>query len=80
MVDGLTGLLVDPTDYPAVAAAVRRLLVDRDLARRLGSQAAAEVARRYHLSRLVEDYRRVVEQPQAGGETLPSAGPYMSAA
>lgn len=70
VVDGETGLLVDPTDYPGVAAAISRLLVDRDLSRRLGAQAAAEVARRYHISRLVADYRRVVRQPQTGEEVF----------
>ncbi|MBF9134976.1 glycosyltransferase [Plantactinospora sp. S1510] len=70
VVDGETGLLVDPTDYAGVAAAVRRLLVDRDLCRRLGAQAAAEVARRYHISRLVADYRQVVRQLQTGEEVF----------
>lgn len=70
VVHGETGLLVDPTDYPAVAAAVTRLLVDRDLAGRLGARAAAEVARLYHTSRLVADYRHVVHQPPVTAEAL----------
>jgi phosphatidyl-myo-inositol dimannoside synthase len=36
VVDGETGLLVDPEDHLDVADAITRLLVDRDLARRLG--------------------------------------------
>jgi phosphatidyl-myo-inositol dimannoside synthase len=39
--DGETGLLVDPTDADAVAAAIAALLGDRQLARRLGTAAAA---------------------------------------
>lgn len=76
----VTGLLVDPTDYEGVAAAVRRLLIDRALARRLGNQAAAEVARRYRLSRLVEDYQRVVSRPWREREILPGAEPSSAAA
>jgi phosphatidylinositol alpha-1,6-mannosyltransferase len=44
VVDGETGLLVDPTDPPAVAGAVIRLLTDPGLAERLG-QAGLERAR-----------------------------------
>jgi phosphatidylinositol alpha-1,6-mannosyltransferase len=38
--DGETGLLVDPTDEEAVANAIVRLLLDRDLADRLGTRGA----------------------------------------
>jgi phosphatidylinositol alpha-1,6-mannosyltransferase len=38
--DGESGLLVDPTDHFAVAAAATKLLTDPELARRLGNQAA----------------------------------------
>jgi phosphatidyl-myo-inositol dimannoside synthase len=38
VVDGTTGLLVDPTDHMAVAAAAIELLSDRSLAERLGAQ------------------------------------------
>jgi phosphatidyl-myo-inositol dimannoside synthase len=39
--DGETGLLVDPTDHVAVAEAITKLLLDPQLARRLGSAGAA---------------------------------------
>lgn len=42
--DGESGLLVDPTDPQAVASAITRLLLDRELARALGA-AGAERAR-----------------------------------
>jgi phosphatidylinositol alpha-1,6-mannosyltransferase len=41
VVDGETGLLTDPTDPEAVAAAAIRILSDDDLARRLGDAGAA---------------------------------------
>jgi phosphatidylinositol alpha-1,6-mannosyltransferase len=41
VVDGETGLLVDPTDPAAVAGAITKLLLDSDLAARLGQAGAA---------------------------------------
>ncbi|HUA50126.1 MAG TPA: glycosyltransferase family 4 protein [Solirubrobacteraceae bacterium] len=41
VLDGVSGLLVDPTDPTAVADALTRLLLDRELAHRLGDQGAA---------------------------------------
>jgi phosphatidylinositol alpha-1,6-mannosyltransferase len=38
--DGESGLLVDPTDPHAVAAAISTLLLDRDLAQRMGAKGA----------------------------------------
>jgi phosphatidylinositol alpha-1,6-mannosyltransferase len=40
VLDGQTGLLVDPTDPPAVAEAIARLLLDEELAHRLGGAGA----------------------------------------
>lgn len=40
VVDGVSGLLVDPTDADAVAEALTRLLLDRELAERLGRAGA----------------------------------------
>ena len=45
--DGETGLLVPPRDPEALAAALRRVLDDPDLARRLGTAARARVAERF---------------------------------
>jgi phosphatidyl-myo-inositol dimannoside synthase len=57
VVDGETGLLVDPTDHVAVADAITTLLGDPDLADRLG-RAAAERANDFawpRIARRVED-------------------------
>ncbi|HEX4781330.1 MAG TPA: glycosyltransferase family 4 protein [Usitatibacter sp.] len=45
--DGVNGLLVPPGDVDALAQALHRVLVDRELASRLGREARATVARRY---------------------------------
>jgi len=57
VVNGETGLLVDPTDEVAVAAALEQLLTDRDRASALGAAGAAR-AKRFawtEISRRVED-------------------------
>ena len=45
--DGVNGLLVEPGDRDALALALHRLLVDRDLAARLGRAARETVRRRF---------------------------------
>jgi phosphatidyl-myo-inositol dimannoside synthase len=45
VVDGVTGLLVDPSDPNDIANALARVLTDRNLACRLGSQGRARVVR-----------------------------------
>ena len=42
--DGKNGLLVEPGDLEALAAALVRILTDRELAERLGTGAAASAA------------------------------------
>lgn len=54
---GRTGLLVDPTDAGAVAAAVNRLLSSPEERLRIGAAAAAAAIRDYTMTRLVADYR-----------------------
>jgi len=43
VIDGTTGLLVDPNDLEATASALIRLLSDRELAKRLGQNARCRV-------------------------------------
>jgi glycosyltransferase involved in cell wall biosynthesis len=52
--DGETGLLFDPHDPRQLADRLRRVLQDRNLARRMGQAARAMVTERYDLSATVE--------------------------
>jgi glycosyltransferase involved in cell wall biosynthesis len=58
VVDGETGLLVPPRDPHALAEALRRVLDDPDLARRLGEAGRARVADRFTTA---EQERRMLE-------------------
>lgn len=51
-----TGLAVPVDDPPALAAAIVRLLRDRDFARRLGQNGRARMLSRFTLARTVADY------------------------
>jgi glycosyltransferase involved in cell wall biosynthesis len=53
LVDGETGLLVPPGDSGAMAAAVARLLDDRQLAARLGAAASELIATKFSVDRMV---------------------------
>ena len=59
--DGVTGLLIPVDDEPALAAALLRLIVDRDLAERFGRAAPAQVER-FGVARLVDDLERIYRQ------------------
>jgi phosphatidyl-myo-inositol dimannoside synthase len=53
VVNEVTGLLVDPQDPEALAAALCRLLTHRDLATRLGEQGRSRVAREFSWSQFI---------------------------
>jgi glycosyltransferase involved in cell wall biosynthesis len=61
----VSGLVVDPEDAGAVAAALVRLLDDPALARRMGDAGRARVAEHFSADRFVEDLRRIVRLAQA---------------
>jgi len=67
--DGVSGLLVPPQNPPALAAALRRVLVDPATARRLGA-AAATRARAFSLEATTrgteEIYRELLAAPREG--------------
>jgi phosphatidylinositol alpha-1,6-mannosyltransferase len=68
VVDGETGVLVEPTDHVAVGDAIADLLVDRDKAARLG-QAGRDRAKRYTWERTaaeVEELLLAVADRHAG--------------
>lgn len=57
--DGLSGLIVAPERPDALAAALRRLIDDPDLARRLGEAARTEALRRFGLESMLDRMERV---------------------
>lgn len=56
MMDGVTGYLVDPTDYDAVATRIIELLADADLRETLGRQAQEHVRENFLITRHLADY------------------------
>jgi glycosyltransferase involved in cell wall biosynthesis len=52
--DGVTGLLVAPSDPPALARAIARVLGDRELARRLGEAARARQRAEYDIGVVID--------------------------
>jgi phosphatidylinositol alpha-1,6-mannosyltransferase len=57
--DGVTGLLVEPGNVEAATQAVRQVLSDEDLARKLGAEGRLQVERRLNWDRVVEDLRAI---------------------
>ncbi len=60
--DRSTGLLVPPADAPALAASIRELLSNADLASALGQRARAVVQSKFPLHKMVSEYERVYER------------------
>jgi phosphatidylinositol alpha-1,6-mannosyltransferase len=60
--DGETGLVVDPDDPAAVAAALKRLLEDQLLARRLGQGGRKAIESFYNWDRVIRDLRDIESQ------------------
>jgi glycosyltransferase involved in cell wall biosynthesis len=64
--DGETGVLVEPGDPAALAAALRRLAADPGLRSRLGAAAATDVGRRYAPELLVSRVQDLYDELLAG--------------
>lgn len=67
VVDGETGVLVPPRDHAAMAAAIVRLLQDRELRQRMGHAGLVRARRRFSAERMVQEtvrvYRKVALHP-----------------
>jgi glycosyltransferase involved in cell wall biosynthesis len=60
--DGVTGLLVDPTDAGALSEAIIGLLRDPEKAARIGNRGAARTRAHYSAERYATDVERLYEQ------------------
>jgi L-malate glycosyltransferase len=62
VVDGETGFLVPPRDHEAMAAALVRLLKDRELRERMGNAGLVRARRKFSAERMVQDTVRVYDR------------------
>jgi glycosyltransferase involved in cell wall biosynthesis len=74
VVDGESGLLVDPTDADALAGAILRLAGDAELRRSFGEAGRRRAEVDFALGRYHDDIRRVVAATLAGS-TSPAPAP-----
>jgi glycosyltransferase involved in cell wall biosynthesis len=64
--DGVHGLLVPPGDADALTAALRRVLADRDAARRMGERARERRSREFDIDVAVRRFESLYERLRAG--------------
>jgi glycosyltransferase involved in cell wall biosynthesis len=62
VVDGETGLLVPPADPHALESAIRRLMVDPDLAQNLGVAGRARAERFFSIGAMIEGVTRAYDE------------------
>jgi glycosyltransferase involved in cell wall biosynthesis len=60
IIDGETGLLVEPDDAGALAAALQRVLSDAELARKLGERLYGHVVDDFSWKRAYQQYRKLI--------------------
>jgi glycosyltransferase involved in cell wall biosynthesis len=75
---GEDGLLVPPEDVGALAAAMRRLIVDADLRRRLGETAAQNV-RRFARDAIIAEWDALVAEATGARQPAPGPAPFVAA-
>jgi starch synthase len=66
--DGLTGVLVPPADPDALAEAIRTLLEDPELSRRMGEAGRRRVARRFTWQETARQTVALYEEVRARSE------------
>ena len=66
IVDGVTGLLVDPLDSDDLSNAMTRLLTDRELANRFGQQGQLRAVNDFSWQRSAESVQEILSRSQAG--------------
>ena len=76
LVDGQDALLVRPEAPEALAAAIRRLIEDRALARALGEKARATYEKHFTMERFGAEFRELIDEVMA---VLPSTSTQRSA-
>jgi glycosyltransferase involved in cell wall biosynthesis len=67
--DNQTGLLVEPGDSHALAAAIQRLLENREFAAEMGRAAKRDAEQRFRLDRILQEWNECIE------EVISSEGP-----
>ena len=68
VLDGLTGLVVPPRDPSAFAAALRRILTDRELRERMGAEGRVVVERDFTLDGFRRAHTALYRQLLASGK------------
>ena len=71
VVDGTTGVLVDPEDRAAYAAEMARLLGDRPAAAQLGAAARDRAVLRFDRRSVVEEYESLYRELVGGAGPCP---------
>lgn len=71
--DGRSGIVIQPADPPALAAAIDRLLRDPELARALGARARQTIADRFSLERMVASTAAIYEELLARKQRRPAS-------
>ncbi|MHB8468730.1 MAG: glycosyltransferase family 4 protein [Gaiellaceae bacterium] len=71
IVDGVTGLLVDPNDVAGVGAALRRLLTEPEVAAQMGIAARRLAEERFSFEHFCERLGRALPERQQSGAAVP---------